>query len=64
MAKGVILQNSLADVSSENFAISLAHTHNVPLIVRADNAMTLLEDEQVIEMDPEKGLVYAEGSKG
>jgi pyruvate kinase len=63
MAKGVILQNSLADVGSENYAISLANTHNVPLIVRADNAMTLLENDQIIVMDPEKGLVYPEGTE-
>ena len=47
-------------MNSENTAIFLAHTNNVALIVRANNAMTLLEDEQRVEMDPEKGLVYQE----
>jgi len=58
VAKGVILQNNIADVASENYAISLAQTHNVPLVVRTDNAMSLLEDGMKIEMDPEQGLVY------
>ena len=58
MAKGVILQNNVADVASENYAISLAQTFDVPLIVRSDNAMSLIEDGMKIEMDPEQGLVY------
>ena len=62
VAKGVVLQNNIADVSSENYAISLAQTFNVALIVRADNAMTLLEDDMLVEMDPEKGLIYRKTS--
>ena len=57
-AKGIILQNSKGDALSETFAMEQAKKLNLSLIVRADNAMSLLKEGEEILIDPEKGLVY------
>jgi len=57
-AKGIILQNLPEDLESENLAIKIAHELQIPIIVRADEALRRLSDGQTIMMDPGKGTVY------
>lgn len=57
-AKGIILQNWSGDTASEKYAITLAKTHNIPIITRADGAATILNTGDKISLDPKKGLVY------
>jgi pyruvate kinase len=57
-AAGVILQNHLGDTSSEKYALATAKNFNLSLIVRADHAMSLLKEKELVILDPEKGLVY------
>jgi len=57
-ASGVILQNNVGDTASEKYALATAQNFNLSLIVRADNAMTLLKEKESVILDPEKGLVY------
>ena len=58
VAKGVILQNSSADSFSENFAIQNAERFNLPIIVRAKHSFDILEEGELVHMDPSKSLVY------
>jgi len=62
-AKAVILQNTTGDDTSEQHALELAKTFNIPVLVRADNAMTLLSDGQHVVVDPQKALIYSNESK-
>lgn len=57
-AKGIILQNWISDTASEKYAMTLAKTHNIPIITRADGATTALTDGEKVSLDPKKGLVY------
>ncbi len=57
-AMGIVLQNYPDDVHSEESAIAIAKTLNIPLLTRADGAMSLLKEGQVVTLDPEKGIVY------
>ncbi|MES2122891.1 MAG: pyruvate kinase [Chlamydiota bacterium] len=57
-ALGIVLQNYPDDVHSEESAIAIAKTLNIPLLTRADGAMSLLKEGQVVTLDPEKGIVY------
>lgn len=57
-AKGVILQNHIDDVSSEKSALELTERHHIPIILRADGATMVLNEGQLVTLDPEKGLVY------
>ncbi len=57
-ASGVILQNHQGDTASEKFAIATAEKFGLSLIVRADNAMSLLKEKDLVVLDPKKGLVY------
>lgn len=57
-AKGVILQNHIEDTPSEKWAMELSQKHDIPLIVRADGATMVLNEGQLVTLDPEKGLVY------
>jgi len=58
-SKGVILENMIGDAESEKCVTALAKTHKLPLIVQAENAMTLLSKDQKIVLDAKRGLVYA-----
>lgn len=58
-AKGVILENMIGDAASEKSIISLAEKFKLPLIVQAENAMSLLSDGQKVVLDAERGLVFA-----
>jgi pyruvate kinase len=57
-ADGVILQNTTGDILSEQHAIETAQKQNIPIIIGAENAMTLLTDNQKIILDPTTALIY------
>ena len=57
-AVGIILQNHPDDVDSQKYAAQVAKMLEIPLLVRADGAMTLLQDEMLVTLDPQKGIVY------
>jgi len=58
-AAGIILQNHPEDTHSEENARHLATTWNIPLVVRADGAFSLLKEGQLVTLDPEQGIVYS-----
>jgi len=55
---GIVLQNHPDDTESEQHAVKLAKMLDIPLLVRSDGAMTLLQDEQLVTLDPLRGIVY------
>ena len=57
-AKGVILQNHPTDHESEKMALELAQEYDKPIITRADRALSLLEHNQFITLDAQKGTVF------
>ncbi len=57
-ASGVILQNSIGDTASEKYMALLAKTFEIPVMSRADGAMSILKEGDVVTLDPQKGLVY------
>jgi pyruvate kinase len=58
LAGGIILQNHPDDSRSEDLAKQFAHDHKIPLLVRADAACTTLKRDQLVTLDPTKGLVF------
>ncbi len=58
VAEGIILQNHPDDSRSEDLAKQFAHDYNIPLLVRADAACTTLKKDQLVTLDPSKGLVF------
>ena len=59
-AAGVILQNYLGDTASEKYAGLLAKTFDLSVITRADGAMSALQEDEEVTLDPRRGLVYKE----
>jgi pyruvate kinase len=57
-AAGVILQNYIGDAASEKYASLVAKTFEIPVMTRADGAMSLLQEGEEITLDPQRGLVY------
>lgn len=57
-AEGVVLQNHIDDLESEQFLINLGKEYNRTYILRADGAMHVLKEGQLATLDPEKSLVY------
>ncbi len=57
-AKAIILQNHPEDEESEELALETAKELGMPILVRADGALSRLQDDQTITIDPEKGTVY------
>lgn len=57
-AKGIILENHADDIDSEKYAILVGKTLNIPVIVRAEGALTLLKEGQEVTVDPKAFLVY------
>lgn len=55
---GLVLQNHPDDADSENFAMEMAKKWDIPLLTRADGAMALLRDGQIVTLDPNKGIIY------
>lgn len=59
-ALGIILQNHPDDTASEAAAQLLGMALDIPFLVRADGAMTLLQEGQEIALDPAKGVIFIE----
>ncbi len=57
-AKGIILENHADDIDSEKYAILVGKTLNIPVIVRAEGALSLLKEGQEVTVDPKAFLVY------
>jgi pyruvate kinase len=57
-ALGVVLQNNMDDVDSENYLLKMANILDIPALVRADGAFRVLKEGQLITLDPTKRLVY------
>jgi pyruvate kinase len=55
---GIILQNDIKDIDSENCLLQFARELNKSAIVRADAATRMLKEGQLVSLDPEKALVY------
>ena len=57
-AKALILQNHPDDECSEMHAIKIGQELSIPVVVRADGAMSQLKEGQTITLDPERGLIF------
>ena len=57
-AAGIVLQNHVDDIDSEQYATLVSKTLDIPVVVRADGASDLLKEEQMVTLDPPKALVY------
>lgn len=57
-ALGIVLQNHPEDKASEREAFKVAKTLDIPIVVRADGALSALRDGQVVTLDPMKKVVY------
>jgi pyruvate kinase len=57
-ARGVILQNWIGDTASEKYAIALAKSLDIPVMTRADGAISILKAGDEVTLDPQKGIVY------
>lgn len=55
---GVILQNQMDDTASEKYLKKVAKSFNLPILLRADRASSVLRDEQLITLDPEQAIIY------
>jgi pyruvate kinase len=55
---GVILENLVEDVTSEQYLIEAAKTMDKPVMVRADGACRILKEGQLVTLDPQKLRVY------
>ena len=55
---GVVLQNLIDDAESEKCLMGIAESLQKSVIVRADAAMTVLKEGQLVTLDPEKALIY------
>ncbi len=57
-ALGIVLQNHPEDTVSEQFALQVSKMLDIPILTRADGAMKLLSEGQIVTLDPERGIVY------
>ena len=57
-AAGVILQNYLGDIASEQYATHVAKSLDIPVMSRADGAMAVLKENEEVTLDPHRGLIY------
>jgi pyruvate kinase len=55
---GIILQNHINDAESEKYVLDIAKELNKSVIVRADGAIRILKEGQLVTLDPQKALVY------
>ncbi len=64
-AGGVILQNAINDTASEKYAALIAKTFEIPVMIRADGALSVLQEGEEVTLDPQRGLVFrgSESSK-
>ncbi|MGE5196079.1 MAG: pyruvate kinase alpha/beta domain-containing protein [Anaerolineae bacterium] len=57
-ALGIVLQSHPEDIDSEEKAMSFAKMLGLPILARADGALTLLKEGQLVTLDPIRGIVY------
>ncbi|MCB1106797.1 MAG: pyruvate kinase [Chlamydiia bacterium] len=57
-AAGIILQNHPDDTQSEDLVKQFSHDYKIPYLVRADAACNALKKDQLVTLDPSKGLVF------
>lgn len=57
-ALGIVLQNQQGDTVSEKFAIDVARQYDLSLVVRAENAMSILSSGEIVVLDPKRSLIY------
>lgn len=57
-ALGIVLQNHPDDSDSEISILEIAKKLDLPVLTRADGAMTLLRAGQIVTLDPNKGIIY------
>jgi pyruvate kinase len=57
-AAGVVLQNYIGDNASEKYAALVAKSFEIPVMFRADGAMSILKEGDEVTLDPQKGLIY------
>ena len=57
-AAGVILENHVDDLDSERYLKKIAQTLNLPLILRAEGAIEMLRNDQLVTLDPATALIY------
>ena len=38
--------------------LTLAKTYNIPCLIRADNALTRLKNQEIVTLDPQKKIVF------
>lgn len=60
-AAGVIVENPAKDVVSEKYALLVAKTFEIPIIVRAEGARSALRHGETVTMDPVRGIIYRGG---
>jgi pyruvate kinase len=58
VAKAVVLQNHIDDLASEVFLEQIGRELNKPFLTRADGALNILKEGQLITLDPDKALIY------
>ncbi len=58
VCRGIIMQNRISDSFSEKLAFDTANRLNIPIIARAKYAADILIEDEIIYLDPSKGLVY------
>jgi pyruvate kinase len=57
-AAGLIVQNFIGDTESETYAAALAKNFGISMICRADGAMAVLREGEIVTLDPQRGLIY------
>lgn len=57
-AAGVILQNYIGDSASEKYVALVAKTFDIPVMTRADGAMSILREGDEVTLDPQRGIIY------
>ncbi len=55
----IILQNHVDDVESEAFVMDSARAFNKSCVINAANALNILNEGQLITMDPKNSIIYA-----
>lgn len=55
---GFIVQNLIDDSDSERIALQIAQNLSKTVIVRADAAVAVLKEGQLVTLDPERALIY------
>ncbi len=57
-SRGVILQNHIDDLDSELSLMEMSKELDKPVLVRADDALRILREGQLVTLDPPRALVY------